>query len=342
MFRWGVARKPRVLFEGGIYHVTFRGNARADIFLCSADRERMRQRLQEALGDYEVDLLMYCLMRNHVHLLVMTPRGNLSAFMSSLLTGYTVYFNKRHDRVGHLMQGRYGAQVVEGNEYLLRLSRYIHLNPVFTEAWQKRSTRERIDALSAYRWSSYRGYAGRAAAEPWIRRSAILNLVEGRRGRAETRYRHYVESGLARTDTEFRELLSGSPMGIGSEPFLERLRSEYAGVVDGRVKAEDVALRRQARRCTVEAVERALEHEGLDQRILKQRRRENTVRALAAYLYVRRAGMTQREAAERLGLASGSTVSHQLRQLKRRLAQESDLRNRLERIENLTNRYFKG
>lgn len=69
-------------------------------------------------------------MSNHVHLLVETPLGNLNRFMGSVLTGYTVYFNRRHRRVGHLMQGRYGAQVVEGNDYLLKLSRYIHLNLV--------------------------------------------------------------------------------------------------------------------------------------------------------------------------------------------------------------------
>lgn len=122
-----MARKLRVLYEGALYHVTFRGNARQTVFLNDEDKGRLLSRLAESAEAYQVRIHLYCLMENHVHLLVGTPRANLDRFMGSVLTGYTVYFNRRHNRVGHLMQGRYGAQLVEGDEYLLRLSRYIHL-----------------------------------------------------------------------------------------------------------------------------------------------------------------------------------------------------------------------
>ena len=100
------------MIEGGIYHITSRGNDRQTIFRDAQDRERFLERLADSAQDYQVRIYLFCLMPNHVHLLLETPLGNLDRFMGSLLTGYAVYFNRRHQRVGHLMQGRYGAQVV--------------------------------------------------------------------------------------------------------------------------------------------------------------------------------------------------------------------------------------
>src|SRR5215831_9751891 len=125
-----MARLLRVPFPGAIYHVTVRGNERRLLFKDEADRKRFLSQLMESSQLHSARLYLVCLMPNHFHLLVETPCGNLSTFMARQLTAYAVYFNRRHQRVGHLTQGRYGAQLVEGNEYLLKLSRYIHLNPV--------------------------------------------------------------------------------------------------------------------------------------------------------------------------------------------------------------------
>ena len=151
-----MARKPRILIPGGLYHVTSRGNERQVVFRDDRDRLRFLERLADSLAVHDVRVFLYCLMPNHLHLLVETPKGNLDRFMGSLLTGYAVYFNLRHQRAGHLMQGRYGAQVVEGNEYLLKLSRYVHLNPVQVTEIRERSLTERIQILREYRWSSFR------------------------------------------------------------------------------------------------------------------------------------------------------------------------------------------
>jgi putative transposase len=88
--------------------------------------------------------------------------------MGRLMTAYTVYFNKRHHRAGHLAQGRFSAQMVEGNEYLLKLSRSIHLNPVCGKRWKGVPVEQRQQALRSYRWSTYRGYAGLQAEWPFI------------------------------------------------------------------------------------------------------------------------------------------------------------------------------
>ena len=156
-----MARKLRLLFRGAIYRVTFRGNARQAIFADDRDRERLTERVAESAADFGVRVYLYCWMSNHGHLLLETPAANLSAFMGSVLTGYTVYFNRRHGRCGHLMQGRFGATVVAGDSYLLRLSRYIHLNPAATAEWARRPLAERQVHLRRYPWSSFRAYAGK-------------------------------------------------------------------------------------------------------------------------------------------------------------------------------------
>ena len=153
-----MARKLRLQYDGAIYHITVRGNGRRRIFVEDTNRERFLWRLAESKEQYGVRVYLYCLMDNHFHLLVETPRANISRFMQSLLTGYTVYFNLRQRHSGHLMQGRYGAQLVEGDAYLHRLSRYIHLNPVHTREAKGWTVGQKRQWLRAYRWSSYRGY----------------------------------------------------------------------------------------------------------------------------------------------------------------------------------------
>ena len=139
-----MARKLRLQYEGAIYHITVRGNGRRRIFRDDSDRERLLWRLSESRDFCDVRIYLACLMDNHFHLVAETPRGNISQFMHSVLTGYSVYFNLRHNTCGHVLQGRYGAELVEGNEYLLQLSRYVHLNPVHTREHKKLSVMEKV------------------------------------------------------------------------------------------------------------------------------------------------------------------------------------------------------
>ena len=337
-----MARKPRILFEGAIYHLTFRGNARAAIFKDDADRERLRVRLAESAQVFGVRVYAYCFMTNHVHLLVETPQGNLSRFMSSVLTGYTIYFNRRHRRVGHLMQGRYGAKAVQGDEYLLRLSRYIHLNPVFVGGWEKKPIKDRIHGLREYRWSSYRGYSGLAKPDEWVDRAPLLAQTEAYRGKREKAYRRYVEAGIAQTDEEFMDCLRASPWGLGSDAFLAKVAGYYEAIARGRVKEEDVALRRCRRRLPLEKVLEVLRAGGLLEEALLKRRRGCLARAVAAYCVIKYAGLTQRAVATWLGLRSGSAISHQLKILKEQMPKDKGVCRRMAELKDSLDRYFKG
>jgi len=155
-----MARPLRLTYDGAVYHVTARGIERGRLFQVDQDQERYLFYLAESLQRYDVRLYLFCLMRNHVHLVLETPRGNISQFMQRFHTAYTVWFNRRHQRSGHLFEGRFGASLVTEDEYILKLSRYVHLNPVFVSAYAEKTRRERLLHLRSYAWSSYPSYAG--------------------------------------------------------------------------------------------------------------------------------------------------------------------------------------
>jgi len=122
-------RPPRIDFPDAVYHVTTRGNGRAEIFWSDEDRQRFLGQLSHHLKMTGVVLYAFALMDNHFHGLVRTPRANLSTFMQRLLTAYALYARFKHRRPGHVFQGRFKAKLVEDDVYLPGLTRYIHLNP---------------------------------------------------------------------------------------------------------------------------------------------------------------------------------------------------------------------
>ncbi len=123
-------RKARIDYPGALHHVIGRGIERSNILKEDADKEDFLRRLGILLRKSGMKCYAWCLMDNHFHLLLFNGDSRLSVFMSRLLTGYAVYYNKEHKRVGHLFQNRYKSIVCDRDEYLLPLIRYIHLNPV--------------------------------------------------------------------------------------------------------------------------------------------------------------------------------------------------------------------
>jgi len=155
-----VSRPPRIEFAGAVHHVTARGDRREEIFRDDRDRSKFLGYLSEGAERYKVKVHCYVLMENHFHLVATTLEGNLSKWMHQLKTTYTVFFNRRHQVVGHLFQGRFKSTVIEAEKYLLEVSRYLHLNPVRGVALGQGTPIERRELLREYRWSSYRAYAG--------------------------------------------------------------------------------------------------------------------------------------------------------------------------------------
>jgi len=165
-----MARPLHIQFEGAVYHVTSRGNARQDIFIDDEDRGVFLSTLGEVVDRFRWICHAYCLMSNHYHLLIETPSPNLSRGMQLLNGVYTQRFNRRHERFGHVLQGRYKAILVEKESHLLELARYVVLNPV--RAKMVRSVRD-------WPWSSYRATAGQTDIPSFLQVDWILATRRG-------------------------------------------------------------------------------------------------------------------------------------------------------------------
>jgi REP element-mobilizing transposase RayT len=309
-----MARLLRLQYPGAIYHVMCRGNERRAIFKGEADRRRLLQQMAVARDLYQARFYLVCLMPNHVHLLLETPLGNLSALMGQLLTAYTVYFNRRYRRAGHLFQGRYRSQVVEGDAYLLKLSRYIHLNPVCGRRWQGEAGAVRRQALRAYAASTYGSYVGLEPPWPWIDYAPLQALVAVPGASPQAGYRAYVESGLAESDEAFRRLYRTSRLGVGSAEFVTDMRRQYQAALGKRRRPEDAILRRVvAVRPVAEVLEVVARVMGVTIRELQHKHRHSWLRGAAAWALVRHGGLDQRAVAAAIGMRTGAAVSQQLR-----------------------------
>ncbi|QBG46376.1 transposase [Verrucomicrobia bacterium S94] len=176
-------RKPRIEFEGAIYHVMSRGNRGDSVFLDDKDREIFLDTLDEACGRCGWRIHAFVLMGNHYHLLLETPEANLVAGMKWLQGTYTQRFNSRHKQWGHLFQGRYKALLVDGSsgEYFQTLGSYIHLNPARAKLFDLTNGK-----LTDYSWSSYPLYFRRTQRPSWL----CVDRLLGTMGAADDRTGH--------------------------------------------------------------------------------------------------------------------------------------------------------
>jgi len=329
-----MARHLRLEYDGAIYHVTSRGNERSDVFACDGDKERFLDKLAENVRQHHVRLYAYVVMTNHFHLLLETPRGNLSGFMQQLNTSYTMYYNAKHERVGHVFSGRYKAKVVSGDEYLLALTRYIHLNPVKVAAVARLDIGAKIEMLNKYLWSSYGGYAGLRKPEEWMDYGPLSELTRKYGSKGAEGYRVFVEGGLAEDDADLKEALGRSSKAVGGRKFCREVERDYRATMRKMVSGVDVAMRRTETGADASAVVGLVCREfGTSPESLRRRRNTEDARLLAAKLLKEHAGLTQREVGQILGLADGSGLGNMLKLAERRLVDSRKLSRILGRLE---------
>lgn len=217
-----MARPLRIVYEGAFYHITARGNERKKIFLTRKDYEKFLSYLTDALHKFGMVLHPFVLMANHYHLVVESPKANLSSFMHTLNSAYTTYFNIKRGRSGHLFQGRYKAFVIDKDHYLLELSRYIHLNPV------RAGMAERPEE---YPYSSLRPYLF-PKEESIVFRDLIWDMISKERKKAPQRYRDFVESALLeKPRNPFEKVYGGAILGGRAfiKEVLQRLNDQNLG-----------------------------------------------------------------------------------------------------------------
>ena len=182
-----MARPLRLELAGGLYHVTSRGDRREDIYDDDEDREKWLELLGATCKRFNWRCHAYCLMDNHYHIVVETAEANLSKGMRQLNGVYTQYYNRRHDRVGHVFQGRFKGILVEQDAYLLELARYVVLNPIRAKMTK---------TIRSWKWSSYKAMVGEVVAPSWLDTDWILEQFGKQRKNAIEQYVNFVREGV--------------------------------------------------------------------------------------------------------------------------------------------------
>ena len=216
-------RKPRLHYHGAMYHVITRGNSRQQIFSEQDDYKIFLEYLRTLKERKPFELYAFCLMPNHVHLLIEVKKEPLSVIMQRLLTGYTRYFNMKNKKRGHLFQGRYKAILCEKDSYLLELVRYIHLNPVRAKIVKK---------PSQWEWSGHGSLLGTVKNE-LIDEEDMLKLFCSEKNKARSLYEEFIRDGVAlghRGDYYPREKVPY----LGNDRYIEKHISMHLDLIENK------------------------------------------------------------------------------------------------------------
>lgn len=221
-----MARQKRIQTPGLLRHVMSRGNGRMRIFLDDSDYRKFQFVLGDVAEVFEVEVWDFCLMPNHYHLAVCPRRPNLSQAIQRLNGVYAMWWNARHKRVGHVLQGRFKDQVVHCDTYLSALCRYIARNPVRAKL---------VDDPSQWRWSSYRATAGLSPNPGFLTNEPILKQFgEGDGTGVRASYRQYVLSQT--TEQHEEERFRSKERIIGDRLFKRQVsRDEVPDALDLRI-----------------------------------------------------------------------------------------------------------
>lgn len=214
-----MSRQLRIEYPGALYHVTARGNGKATIFINDNDRLKFLDTLGNCIKVFNFICHAYCIMDNHYHLLIETPDANLSAGIHRLNSVYAQYFNKQYDHSGHVFQGRFKAILVQRDNYLLELCRYIVLNPVRAGI---------VNHPAEYHWSSFSSTTGITKwYDSFLTTEWILSQFDNDLSLACRKYINFVMDGI-NTDSPMKDIKAG--LILGDKSFIESLSeriSEY-------------------------------------------------------------------------------------------------------------------
>ena len=310
-------RQARLDAPGTLHHVMIRGIERTDIFRDDKDREHFLSRLGEIGEATGTRIVAWVLMDNHVHLLLFSGSLGLPKFMRRLLTGYAMWFNRRHQRAGHLFQNRYKSIICEEDPYLLELVRYIHLNPLRSHVVKD------LGELDRYRWSGHGVLMGKVRQD-WQEKEYVLNQF-GRGGRQSVRtYRKFIEEGkglgrrpelvgggLVRSLGGWSKVLSLRNRGeetehdsriLGSGDFVQAVIQEAEEVIARQV-------RNRGAKTIEEMIRRMCRESGVSEKGLRsgsQRRRATEARKEIACYLSQEMGISMAEIARRLGVGTSA------------------------------------
>ncbi|MBI4669678.1 MAG: transposase [Elusimicrobia bacterium] len=210
-----MSRPLRLEYPGAFYHVLARGNERKEVFRDDEDKSRFLNFLGEASDRWALSVHAYALMVNHYHILLETKAGMLSLPMRHVNGVYTQFFNRKHNRVGHLFQGRFKALLIDKESYLLTLSRYIHQNPI--RAGMAKSAGD-------YPWSSYPAYLGLTRTPKWLNTQETLSEFGQSLNSQRKNYRAFIETD--NPADPFKNVIG--QLVLGSRQFLQSAKERIS------------------------------------------------------------------------------------------------------------------
>ena len=332
-------RRPRKKYRGAKYHVTNRGNGRARIFYHDGDRAQFMDQLQDALKTDGVVLYAYCLLSNHFHLLVETPRANIDQFMGRLETAYAMYFRYKHYRPGHCFQGRYKAPLVSGDDCIARLCRYIHLNPVCVSGRETWSAKKKWEYLKTYPWSSLKGYLNEKAREDFLNYRWLGLFDESGERTARRAYSDFIREQIGHDDKDLAEAIGRGGYAIGPEEFRQEVAAWVKGEADVDGTIGDVEIP-EAVTVARDVIEKQVAREyGVRQDdLLQARKRIGDARAVYIELLCTIGQKTQREAAIILGTGEHAVCKCRQR-FRERVLSEKTVASRIEALAKRCVRY---
>jgi REP element-mobilizing transposase RayT len=314
-----MARPLRIEFEGALYHITSRGNERRSIYRKEADYRKFLTLLSDLPKRYGIITHGYVLMNNHYHLLCETPRANITRGIHYLNSSYTGYFNRKYKRAGHLFQGRYKGLLIEKDNYLLLLSRYIHLNPVRAGL---------AENPEDYKWSSYSEYIGKSKKKEWVMYEWILSQFDKDGSKALGFYKEFIEEGIGLNENPFKELKMG--LILGSERFIEKVKSRIK-----LKKRREIPESRFFSRIVKyeEIISAIIKRFKISEKEIKEAgKRENLARKICLYLLRTQTDMSNKEIGEKFDIGY-TGVSQAVSRVKREMKKNQRVKKIIDELE---------
>ena len=282
-----MARPLRLAFENATYHITARGNRRENIFYSDKDKAVFLEKMNETFEKYSFTCYAYCLMDNHYHSFIKTPHANISEGMHYLNASYTNWFKAEHKIVGVIFQGRYKSILVEEDSYGLRLSAYIHLNPLRARV---------VGDLYKYKWSSFLDYMRKRESIDRLDAELILRQFDEDTRKARRRYKRFVLENID-MDNPLEDSYRG--VALGSEVFVERIKGKIKSL--GR-KREVTGTRIAGTYRAEEVIRIIMTRFGVEREEIFRKKRGNIYRQLALYFIKRYTMLSLKETGEEFGM----------------------------------------
>lgn len=313
-------RQARLDVPGALHHIMVRGINKANIFDDDQDKTRFLERLGDTVTDGQCTVYAWVLMSNHAHVLFKSGKDGISAVMRKLLTWYAQYYNRRHNRTGHLFENRYKSILCDEENYLLTLVRYIHLNPI------RAGIIKTIEELDCYPWSGHRAVIGKSMYS-WMNARHVLGEFGSSMRKAIVEYRKFIQEGmgmgrnmaltgggLIRSQGGWSQVLAMRRRGQ-KEEYDERIlgNGDFIGAIIKDV--EDRHLRQIKHKRSGRTIQNIVDEECKRQQISLQelkagskRRRVSDMRAGIAYRCREELGVSAAEIARHLGVNTSCIV----------------------------------